>query len=395
MKYKESNILILIEALKRIITIFLGPFLTAYFIKTSINSINDLSLYYIVNYAAHAIFGIVMGFIVKKKFRLAMFRVGIITNFIYILFIVLLQEKILNYIPLIELLYGFSAISYYYPYNLFASTKIKNSDRTDYEFKKKSLQSIIGIVIPVLLGSIISTTNFRLTATIVLIISVIQIILSLLIKPLEDVDDEFEIIKSFKILVKNKDVRNMFLVDFFKGFFVTDSALDATIVILIISAFKTEMNLGIISSIASVFIIFMQYTYTKYLKNKDDKHLIISCSFIPITVLIILLLRTNTITLILYYFIYMTTINLLALILDVRLFNVANSKIVKDGNFLEYWSLREFFLNLGRISGYVLLLLVGLTKQDNLLYYLMIILAFSIIITGYIVSNVKKYNSVK
>lgn len=69
--------------------------------------------------------------------------------------------------------------------------------------------------------------------------------------------------------------------------------------------------------------------------------------------------------------------------------------IVKDGNFLEYWSLREFFLNLGRISGYVLLLLVGLTKQDNLLYYLMIILAFSIIITGYIVSNVKKYNSVK
>ena len=91
MKYKESNILILIEALKRIITIFLGPFLTAYFIKTSINSINDLSLYYIVNYAAHAIFGIVMGFIVKKKFRLAMFRVGIITNFIYILFIVLFQ----------------------------------------------------------------------------------------------------------------------------------------------------------------------------------------------------------------------------------------------------------------------------------------------------------------
>ena len=395
MKYKESNILILIEALKRIITIFLGPFLTAYFIKTSINSINDLSLYYIVNYAAHAIFGIVMGFIVKKKFRLAMFRVGIITNFIYILFIVLLQEKILNYIPLIALLYGFSAIAYYYPYNLFASAKIKNSDRTDYEFKKKSLQSIIGIVIPVLLGSIISTTNFRLTAIIVLIISVIQIILSLLIKPLEDVDDEFEIIKSFKILIKNKDVRNMFLVDFFKGFFVTDSALDATIVILIISAFKTEMNLGIISSIASVFIIFMQYTYTKYLKNKDDKHLIISCSFIPITVLIILLLKTNTITLILYYFVYMTTINLLALILDVRLFNVANSKIVKDGNFLEYWSLREFFLNLGRISGYTLLLLVGLTKQENLLYYLMIVLAFSIIITGYIVSNVKKYNSVK
>lgn len=395
MKYKESNILIIIEALKRIIAIFLGPFLTAYFIKTSMNSINDLSLYYIVNYGAHAIFGIIMGAIVKKKYRLAMFRLGIISNFIYILFIVLLQEKMLNYIPQIAFLYGFSAIAYYYPYNLFASTKIKNSDRTEYEFKKKTTQSVIGILIPVLLGSIISTTNFRLTAIIILIISIIQIILSLLLKPIGAQDDEFNVIDSFKKLTKNKDVKNMFIVDFFKGFFVTDSALDATIVILIISAFKTEMNLGIISSIASVFIIFMQYIYTKYLKDKDDRHLIISCSFIPIVVLLILILKTSNVTLTLYYFIYMTTINLLALILDVRLFNVANSKIVRDGNFLEYWSIREFFLNLGRVSGYILLFLVGLTNKLNLLYYLMILLAFAIIITGYFVSKVRKYNSVK
>ena len=91
----------------------------------------------------------------------------------------------------------------------------------------------------------------------------------------------------------------------------------------------------------------------------------------------------------------MTTINLLALILDVRLFNVANSQIVRDGNFLEYWSIREFFLNLGRVSGYILLFLVGLTNKLNLLYYLMILLAFAIIITGYFVSKVRKYNSVK
>ena len=78
---------------------------------------------------------------------------------------------------------------------------------------------------------------------------------------------------------------------------------------------------------------------------------------------------------------------------EVRQLRRLHEVFSKDGNFLEYWSLREFFLNLGRISGYTLLLLVGLTKKENLLYYLMIVLAFSIIITGYIVSNVKKYNS--
>ena len=51
MKIKsESNIIIAIDALKKIMTIFLGPFLTAYFIKTSNESMVDLSIYYIFSY---------------------------------------------------------------------------------------------------------------------------------------------------------------------------------------------------------------------------------------------------------------------------------------------------------------------------------------------------------
>ena len=35
----EQNIIIIMDAIKKIMTIFLGPFLTAYFISTSTNSI--------------------------------------------------------------------------------------------------------------------------------------------------------------------------------------------------------------------------------------------------------------------------------------------------------------------------------------------------------------------
>lgn len=43
----EGNIIIAINAMKKIMTLFLGPFLTTYFIKTSQESIVDLSTYYI------------------------------------------------------------------------------------------------------------------------------------------------------------------------------------------------------------------------------------------------------------------------------------------------------------------------------------------------------------
>ena len=39
----EQNIIIIMDAIKKIMTIFLGPFLTAYFISTSTNSILTVS----------------------------------------------------------------------------------------------------------------------------------------------------------------------------------------------------------------------------------------------------------------------------------------------------------------------------------------------------------------
>ena len=62
-EYKESNILLMIEALKKIIKIFLGPFLTAYFIRVSAESLVDISLYYILNYAVLGIGSFVLGWI--------------------------------------------------------------------------------------------------------------------------------------------------------------------------------------------------------------------------------------------------------------------------------------------------------------------------------------------
>lgn len=86
MKLKsEANIIIAIDALKKIMIIFLGPFLTAYFIKTSSESIIDLSIYYIFSYILLGIGSFIVASIVKNKFRIGMFRIGVIISFIYIL----------------------------------------------------------------------------------------------------------------------------------------------------------------------------------------------------------------------------------------------------------------------------------------------------------------------
>ena len=91
--------------------------------KYSTNSILNIAIYYIFTYATMALSTLVVAALAEKRNRIKIFRIGIILKFIYILIIILLKEKIINYLPIISILYGISASCYYFPYNLFIKIK--------------------------------------------------------------------------------------------------------------------------------------------------------------------------------------------------------------------------------------------------------------------------------
>ena len=68
-KKLEENVIIAIDCLKKIMVLFLGPFLTAYFIKVSNSSAVDLSIYYIFSYIILALGSLIVASIIKNKFR--------------------------------------------------------------------------------------------------------------------------------------------------------------------------------------------------------------------------------------------------------------------------------------------------------------------------------------
>lgn len=388
-KLKESDNLIIISSLRKIIEIFFGPFLTTYFIKVSYNSLLDLSIYNIITYIVLGIGGLIVGYIVRNKFQLGMFRIGVISNFIYILSIVILKESIIEYLPIIAFLYGFSLTTYYYPYNLFIANKVTNKERANYELKKQLSNTIIAILTPIILGGIITTANFQLTALIILFISLIQIILSFFIKPHENKNYKFTPIKSLKNLIKNKDVVNMFKVEYFKGMNVSSGALEIVVVVLIFNAFRTDLNLGILSSISSIFMLVLQYIYTKKFKNRNDKLMILLYSIIPVISLILFLNFTNNITVVLYYFCYTAFVNVLNFIISIRLYNLSNIKTIREENEMEFWSIRELVLNLGRITSYILLFIIAKIGIEYL-NYLLISLTLTIIFMAYYLSKINR-----
>lgn len=389
----EQNIIIIMDAIKKIMTIFLGPFLTAYFISTSTNSILNIAIYYIFTYATMALSTLVVASLVEKRNRIKIFRIGIILNFIYILIIILLKEKIINYLPIISILYGISASCYYFPYNLFIINKVKNTERTNYMVKLFITISVVGILFPIIFGSIITITNYILTAVIVLFISLIQIILSFFITDNHNGDlEEYNLKKAWLELKKNKQVINCLAGEFFIGMNICNGALETVMVILILNSFKTNINLGIITSIATLLSILVVKIYGLIYNKRDDKKVIIVSSIIPVISLIIfLILKTNT-TVIIYKFSYVIFAEILSLVRKIKIFNLSNSKIVNKSNQCEFNAIREVTLNVGRVTGYTLLLLAGLTQSAVVLNIVTIILTLSLLVMSINLTKVKKNN---
>lgn len=390
----EANIIIAIDALKKIMIIFLGPFLTAYFIKTSSESMVDLSIYYIFSYLLLGIGSFIVASIIKNKFRIGMFRLGVIFNFIYIMVIVLLREKVVNNLWLISILYGISQSTYWFPYNLFVIDKVENSERTSYTVKKNLIVYSIGVLFPIILGTTITITNFELTAIIILIISLIQIILSFMLTPDKNVSKlkKYNMIETWNKIKKNKQVKKMFLVEFLVGFSISDGALGTLITILIFNAFKTDMNLGIITSISTILSMCAIKLYEKFFKNKSDKKILMFSSIIPVMSVLIVLFNTNNITIIIYSLCYEILVNgILSLSRSIRLFNMSDSNIIKKEDQSEFFSIREGILNLGRIVSYSILLFAGINGSIRILNITLIILTLSISIMGFVLKDIGKF----
>ena len=391
-KKTEENIIILINAMKKIMVLFLGPFLTAYFIKTSQESIIDLSIYYIFSYILLSIGTFIVASIIKNKFRIGMFRIGVILNFFYIMSIIILKEKIVDNLWLISILYGISSSTYWFPYNLFVINKIDNNTRTEYTVKSKIVSSIVGILCPILLGSIITVTNYELTAVIILFISLIQIILSFILTPEQENNlPRFDLKNTWNKLKDNKQIRKTLVVEFFIGMNVSDGALEVLMTILIFNSFKTNMNLGIITSITTVLSMIFIHAYGKLYKNKDDKKMIIISSILPVISVLILLICKNNITIIIYNVCYVIFTSLLTLTREIRLFNLSDSYIVDKNNQSEFFAIREAILNFGRVFGYLMLLVAGLSGSQLILNIVMVLLTLSILIMGFNIKKIEKF----
>ena len=220
-KIKLSNIakvLILDQSLGKIINIFLDTFLAAYFYKISQQNILYLSIYNIIGWIFATIGAFLVADIIKRKNKVKLYRFGTLIKSIYIFMIMVLGEKIINYVYIIGIMYGISTATTGFPYNMIESESVSNKERSKYIGFASVATEIISLIIPIILGAYITFESYQVAAILIFVFSILKFILSFKIKNKNVQNSKVNLKDFYTILNKDSVLKKLYTIEFFKGF---------------------------------------------------------------------------------------------------------------------------------------------------------------------------------
>ena len=375
-KLNNYKILFLLRLLKSILNNFVDIFLVLYFINVSNSNILPLGIYKLV---AMVTVWVVMFFIknrCKENGRIHFMKIGIVLYFVYFLSIIILKEKVVDYIYLIGMLYGLEEGFYYSVYNMIESDGIDNKDRTKYVGVYTAVKNIVSIIFPLIFGGMIQKSGFINATIFALFIVIFEIILSNLFKDNNIPKSNKNNFKEFKNIVKNnKGFKNIMVMKICSGLTYSEGALSYVITIYIIKVFSESISLGIFTSIFSVISVIIGILFIKIIKNKYYVPLMIVTSFTTIVLLCIMLLNCNFITIVLYNLSQTISKGLIDLINEKNIFGFSNIKAIKQEYKVEYFLSIETSLFIGRVISNVLFILMAFTNTQ---FIMIIFVVFAI-----------------
>lgn len=351
-----------------------------YFLTVSNNNVFKLGIYYIIVYTVVFFTIYSVRDFCKSSHRVNLLRIGIIFNLFYFLMILFLNKNIVNHIYLMAVVYGLEEGFYYSVYNNFESTGIKNKERARFSGMYTSLKSLITIIIPLIFGSVITEAGFKECTIIIIILVALQLICSILFHDVKQKNNTKTDLVKYKAIIKNNRlIKKMYQTWILEGF-IYSGAFNSIVTLYIIKVLNNSMDLGIYSSVFAIITCILGIIFAKFLPKKKYPITLLSSGILTVIGLLILMLKTDFVTVIIFNFFQTFSSTLTMLILNNSSLDIANYKEIRKDYKLEYFVFMEKHIFVGRFLGYLLYIVLGVTTSNIITNLILILFGLLVII---------------
>lgn len=373
MKNKNLQIFLLTIILFTAGTVLSGAFVNIYIWKLK-SDFNLIIKYLISTYITVPIIFYLCGYIGMHIDRLSIYKIGIISHSIFYLFVLLVREKITDYLIISGIIYGIAMGFYWFGYHILTIDYTETGKREKFYSTTSIIASILSMLGPLISGFIIHLLPDLKGYYVIFAISSFLILSSVVIvSPLKS----RPILKPYKIedliFTKNKKwLKTMIGYFFISG---KDAISMFLISILVIRATGSEFTFGKLAFFIALVSITTSYLVGKYSKPYTRSKYVITGATLYFLIAFILIYKINFHTLIIYSILS----SISEILVRIPFSAYAMDLISLDANInerkMEYIVARDVPIAIGRITTLVIFMIF--LKYFDLIAIKMILLLIS------------------
>lgn len=378
---RDIKLLLVFSAMRNVTDLFLGTFLISFIMHISPSQIVSVGMYRLFEYVALIVGYLAIANLCKRHNKTFVFALNEIPKIALLVALVLLGDNAVEYIIPLGLLYGFGEAMYHLPMSTMVSEKTNDQSLKLYMGFKTAINYTVRLVVPVVLGFFIDTGSFAQVANVLLVLSIIELVLCCFLSPSRHRSKKpVDIVGFMRCMMRFPVIRHMAVMEIFRGFSM--GILATVITMYTVFMFKTDLNLGILTTVFSLFSITSSWLLGRYVHIRNYTHVLKVCLFMIICGMTLFIYQTNPITFLLYNFIYATAVVLLDQICTFNMYRLSNSKCVTSNHRVEYLVFREYVLFLGRWVSCVTLLYIGVFGGYAWLRWYLVLIMLALIVCG-------------
>lgn len=350
-----------------------------------------IAMYNLAIFIFQAITFVIAGRVAKKVDRIIVLRLGVSFLSIFFLTVLLIGEKAATYNFLLGCLLGIGYGFYWLAFNLLTFEITEPDTRDVFNGTMGSLESLGGMIGPVIAGVIIAKLNTNIGYMTIFSISfglfILAVICSFFLKR-RGADGKYDLISVIREINVNLNWRSVILANVFQG--MREGLFVFVVIIWVFLITKSEFLLGVFNLCLSGFSFIFYMIVTKWISQKMRKKAIFFGSLIISFSVFIILFDLTYVHLIVYAVIIGIGYPIINVPYNSMTYDViGQSKNAKELR-IEYVVTLEIFVNAGRVfSVFIFLLCITLIDRTTPIPYLLAIFSHAYLFIYYFMRKVK------
>lgn len=378
---RDLRLLIVFSALRNITDLFLGTFLVSFIMHLSSSEIIAVSTYRLFEYAATCAGFFIFAHWCKRYNKVSVFSLNLIPKIALLLAIMLLGDRVVDYLIPLGLLYGIGSAMYHLPMNAMVGEKGAPAVMNRFIGIKNTVIYLTKIITPVVLGVFIDMGSYTNIAYVLFGLSIIELGLTFMLTPSRHRSrTPIDFVGFFRCMMRFRVIREMFAMEILRGFGV--GLLNTVITMYTVYMFQTDLNLGIFTTIFAIFSIVTSWAFGRWGCKKYYPYILTGSMLLTLVAISLFVYTTTPITFLFYNLIYSTAMILMDQIVSVNVFNLSHSRCITANHKVEYFVFRDFALFIGRWIGFTGLIYIGVFGGYSWLRWYLVVITAAILLSS-------------